>query len=200
MSPNVILVDAAYLDRVAASFRGHYGAQLGRALPKADLAQWLVCASLDAGMKGDVQVILLHDREEKVLSNIAPGNFSQELDGQAFSEPGLGEYTIACCPVERITTLSDLCAESLEALQDDKTVQRIAVVYDFDGQTAFSRDLTKRIVRLCAKQPTEKDAENESTPKDITLFTMLPIEKCSTPQQILGFSILAALGIAGEEV
>lgn len=200
MSPNVILVDAAYLDRVTANFRSHYGAQLGRTLPKADLAQWLVCASLDAGMQGDVQVILLHDREEKVLSNIAPGNFSQELDGQAFSEPGLGEYTIACCPVERITTLSDLCAESLEALQDDKTVQRIAVVYDFDGQTAFSRDLTKRIVRLCAKQPTEKDAENESSPKDITLFTMLPIEKCSTPQQILGFSILAALGITGEEV
>lgn len=201
MAKRVILVDAAYIDRVTAALRGHFSAELKRELPKADLAQWMVCAALDCEMRGDVQVIFLHDKEDKVLSQFTPGNFSQELDGKAFSEEGLGEFTIACCPVERVTTLEDLCAESLEALLDDKNVEAIAAVYDFDGQTAVSRDLTKRIARLCAKsqQPVDKE-EAPKTPKDVTLLSMTPIEGQGFALQILGYSILAALGIHPEEV
>lgn len=195
MAPNVLLIDAAYADGVTAALSGHFSKALDRSLPKADLAQWLVCLSLDAEMEGgDVQCIFIHDREQKVLDMFAPRNFSQEIDGKAFSEEGLGEFSLACCPVERVTTLTDLCVESLEALLDDKNVKRIAVVYDFDGTTAESRTLTKRITRLCAKH-----AETEK-PKDLTLFTMNPLEDCTTPQQVLGFSILAAMGVRSEEL
>lgn len=212
MSPNIILIDAAYIDRVAAAFRQHFGAELGRELPKADLAQWLVCLSLDASFPvvekpegsetdshgnsevGDVQVFLLHDRDVKVMQHVVPGNFTQEIDGKAFAEPGLGEFALACCPVERVTTLEDLCAESLEAILDDKKVERVAVVYDFDGTTAESRTLTKRITRLC-----KEGAKAERT-KDVTLFTMQPLEGEGFAQQILGYSLLAALGVTGEEM
>lgn len=212
MSPNIILIDAAYIDRVAAAFRQHFGDELGRELPKADLAQWLVCLALDAEFAtdnnqesneadnhvnneaGDVQVFLFHDREVKVMQHVVPGNFTQEIDGKAFAEPGLGEFTLACCPVERVTTLEDLCAESLEAIFDDKKVERVAVVYDFDGTTAESRTLTKRITRMC------KESAKAENPKDVTLFTMQPLEGEGFAQQILGYSLLAALGVTGEEM
>lgn len=207
MSPHVILLDAAYIDRVAAAFRAHFGAELGRELPKADLAQWLVCTALDADFEGPeaaVQCILIHDREVKVMQNVAPGNFSQELDGQAFAEPGFGEFTLACCPVERVTTLEDLCAESLEALLEDKAVRRIAVVYDFDQTTAESRTLTKRIANVCRKHAEacakSADSDEPLTAKDITLFTMQPLEGEGFAQQVLGYGLVAALGIAGDEL
>lgn len=216
MAPNVILIDAVYIDRVAAAFRQHFGAELKRELPKADLAQWLVCLALDAEIVGDVQCILIHNREEKVMQNVAPGNFSQEIDGKAFAEPELGEFTLACCPVERVVTLEDLCAESLEALLTDKKVERIAVVYDFDGTTAESRALTKRVAKLCAKQgetttasealaaaPTASADSAETaknTPKDVTLFAMQPLEGEGFAQQVLGYSLLAALGVGSDEL
>lgn len=194
MAPNVLLIDAAYADGVTATLNGYFSKTLARPLPKADLAQWLVCLALDAGMQGDVQCIFIHDRETKVLDLFAPGSFSQEIDGKAFAEEGLGEFAMACCPVERITTLTDLCAESLEAMFEAKEVKRIALVYDFDGTTAESRTLTKRITRLCAKHAETTD------PKDVTLFTMNPLEDTETPQQVLGFSILAAMGVTSEEL
>ena len=202
MAPNVILIDAAYIDRVAAAFRQHFGAELGRELPKADLAQWLVCMALDAEIAGDVQCILIHDREVKVMANVTPGNFSQELDGQAFSETGLGEFSLACCPVERVVTLEDLCVESLEALLTDQKVERIAVVYDFDGTTAESRTLTKRVTKLCGKQMevAADTVEQPAEPKDVTLFTMRQLEGAGFAQQTLGFSLLAALGVGAEEI
>lgn len=202
MAPNVILIDAAYIDRVAAAFRQHFGAELGRELPKADLAQWLVCMALDAEIAGDVQCILIHDREVKVMANVTPGNFSQELDGQAFSETGLGEFSLACCPVERVVTLEDLCVESLEALLTDQKVERVAVVYDFDGTTAESRTLTKRVTKLCGKQmeAAADTVEQPAAPKDVTLFTMRQLEGAGFAQQTLGFSLLAALGVGADEI
>lgn len=230
MSPNVILLDTAYVERVAAHFRQHFGAELGREIPQADLATLLVCIALDAEIKGEVQAILIHEGKTKAMTHIAPSRFAEDIDGKAFAEEGLGEFMMACCPVERITTLTELCAESLEALLDDKEVERIAVVYDFDGTTDDSRALTKRIVKACMKHveacsnhtetcskqgnacceeenscckeenSCRKEDGSSATPKDITLFTMQPIADCAAPQQILGFSLLAALGIRGEEV
>lgn len=205
MAPNVIILDAAYIDRVAAAFRTHFSGELQRELPKADLAQWLVCLALDSEFTGpdaDVQCILIHEREVKVMQHVAPGNFTQEIDGKAFAEPGLGEFALACCPVERVTTTEDLCAESLEALLGDKEVKRVSVVFDFDGTTPESRSLTKRITKLCAKHattPPEADAPN-AQPKDITLFTMQPLEGGGFAQQQLGYSLLAALGVQSGEL
>lgn len=194
MAPNVILVDADYIDRVAATLGSHFAADLKRDIPAADLAQWLVCVALDSRMEGDVQVVFIHDRETKAMLRFAPGNFNLNIDGKAFAEPSVGEFTMACCPVERVTTSGELCAESLESILEEKEVRRVAVVYDFDATTAVSRTLTQRVVKLCAKNAETDDA------KDVTLFTMVPIEGCDVPQMLTGYSLMAAMGIGSSEL
>ena len=128
MSPNVLLIDAEYLDRVAAHLAANLQPAIGRQLPKADLAQWLVCCALDAGLSAgnnEVQAIFIHPREMKVLSHFAPGHFAAQLDGKAFSD-ALGEFTMAACTIERVTTLPDFYKESFEALLLDAAIERIA--------------------------------------------------------------------------
>ena len=44
----VILVDVAYVDRVAGDLSKHFGDVVGRKLPKADLPVLLECLSLDS--------------------------------------------------------------------------------------------------------------------------------------------------------
>ena len=46
----VILVDVAYVDRVAGDLSKHFGDVVGRKLPKADLPVLLECLSLDSGI------------------------------------------------------------------------------------------------------------------------------------------------------
>lgn len=46
----VILVDVAYVDRVAGDLSKHFGDVVGRKLPKADLLMLLECLSLDSGI------------------------------------------------------------------------------------------------------------------------------------------------------
>ena len=61
-APNVMLIDASYLDRVGCDMAEHFSPILNRELPKADLAALLECLALDAGVVlGDnaVQVIFI---------------------------------------------------------------------------------------------------------------------------------------------
>ena len=213
MSPNVLLIDAEYLDRVAAHLAANLQPAIGRQLPKADLAQWLVCCALDAGLSAgnnEVQAIFIHPREMKVLSHFAPGNFAAQLDGKAFSD-ALGEFTMAACPIERVTTLPDFYKESFEALLLDAAIERIMVVADFDGTSAESRSLTADIQQLCARPPQPKNADGSPMVdadgkriilprKDIVLLTMVPLSGTDFRQTLLGFSIMAAMGIRADEL
>ena len=46
----VMLVDAAYLNRVCGDLKKHFSTVLGRELPKADLPVLMECLALDAGL------------------------------------------------------------------------------------------------------------------------------------------------------
>ena len=48
----VILVDADYVDRVAFDLTVNFERMLMRRIPRADLAQWLVCVALDGSPYG----------------------------------------------------------------------------------------------------------------------------------------------------
>ena len=57
---DVILIDAAFLDRVGKDMAAHFAPLVGRELPKADLAVLLECLALDAGIepgKNEIQII-----------------------------------------------------------------------------------------------------------------------------------------------
>lgn len=213
MSPHVVLVDAEYIDRVAFDLTVNFEPMIGRRIPKADLAKWLDCIALDGGLReggNEVQAVFIHPREMSGLRYFNPGNFARELDGKAFKDH-LAEFTMAACPIERVTTFVDFFKESLAALLLDKDIRSLMVVADFDGISEDSRRLTVAVKELCANPPQPKNQDGSPVVdangirvllprKDITLFTMAPMAGRGFSQEILGYSMMAALGISAEEI
>ena len=186
---NVILVDGDYIDQVAFDLTVNFERMLERRIPPADLARWIDCVALDGGMRPDdekqdsTQVILLHSKAKTRLENFTPSDYANELDGQAFSD-SLGEFCLSAVPVEELTTMEELFAESLQHICQQTTVKRLMVVAP-------------------PKLPEKRGLLTGSIGKfggTVTIFTMQPIPGGSFRQEILGYSLLAALGISGEEI
>ncbi len=93
-APNVMLIDASYLDRVTCDLQAHFAPIVNRELPKADLAVLLECLALDAGMKlgnNEIQVIFIYESGEGRLEGLTPSDLGKELHGMAFKSE-LGEF------------------------------------------------------------------------------------------------------------
>ena len=78
----VILVDVAYVDRVAGDLSKHFGDVVGRKLPKADLPVLLECLSLDSGIplgENAVQVLFIYDEESKKMDAFQPSDLEKEI-------------------------------------------------------------------------------------------------------------------------
>lgn len=185
----VILVDADYVNKVAFDLIVNFERMLGRRIPQADMATWLECVALDGGLKSysggeeseaRVQVVLLHKKTQ--MDNFAPGQFA-ELDGKAFSGQ-LGEFLISCVPVEDLTTMDDLFVDSLQILANAAEVKRLIAIPDAEHIYNKVRD-------------TLRHADDE---KRITVLAMQPMEGGNFRQEILGYSLMAALGIRSEEI
>ena len=184
-SEHVILVDAEYVDKVAFDMIVNFERMLGRRIPQADMAQWLECIALDGGLReGDhqTQVVLIHDKKQQQIENFLPSQFA-ELDGKAFTGP-LGEFLISCVQVEEMVTKDDLYIDSMQIIANAAEVNRLMVVADSD--------------RLYNKV---REALRQADPdKHITVFTMQPTTSGNFRQEILGYSLMAALGIRSEEI
>ena len=181
----VILVDAEYVDKVAFDLTVNFERMLGRRIPQADMAQWLECIALDGGVRPQkqedtIQVVLLHKQSK--MENFQPGTFS-DLDGKAFAGP-LGEFLISCVHVEDMVTKDDLYIDSLQIIANAAEVKRLMVVGDSDHIYNKVRE---------ALRQTDPD-------KHITVFTMQPMSGGNFRQEILGYSLMAALGIKSEEI
>lgn len=182
-SENVILIDADYVDKVAFDLIVNFERMLGRRVPQADMAQWLEYVALDGGLREgqhQTQVVLLHKQPQ--MDNYAPGSFA-ELDGKAFTGK-LGEFLISCVPVEDFVTMYDLFVDSMQIIANAAEVKRLMVVPDGDHIYNKVRE------GLCHADPD----------KHITVFTMQPMTTGSFRQEILGYSLMAALGIRSEEL
>ncbi len=182
-SENVILVDANYVDKVAFDLTVNFERMIGRRIPKADMARWLECAALDGGLREgshQIQVVMLH--QGNGMENFTPGAFC-ELDGKAFSGP-LGEFMISCVPVEEMVTAEDLFIDSLQILANAGEVRRLIVIPDAEHIYNKVRE-------------TLRHADDE---KRITVLAMQPMPGGSFRQEILGYSIMAALGIRSSEL
>ena len=182
-SENVILVDADYVDKVAFDLIVNFERMIGRPIPKADMARWLECVALDGGLregKNDIQVVLLH--QGKQMENFQPGAFEQ-LDGKAFMGP-LGEFLISCVVVEDMVTMEDLFIDSLQVISNAAEVRRLIVVPDAEHIYNKVREGLRH-------------ADDE---KRITVLAMQPMQGGNFRQEILGYSLMAALGIKGEEI
>ena len=186
---NVILVDADYVDKVVFDLTVNFERMIGRQIPKADMAQWLECVALDGGLRPQpsgtcqqvsIQVVLLHKQQQ--MEYFVPGSFA-ELDGKAFTGP-LGEFLISCVKVEDLTTMDNLFVDSMQVISNAAEVKRLIVVPDAEHIYNKVREGLRH-------------ADDE---KRITVLTMQPMQGGDFKQEILGYSLMAAMGIKSEEL
>lgn len=187
-SENVIVVDAEYVDRVAFNLIVNFERMLGRKIPAADLARWADCLALDGGIKPDgdnsVAVVLVHDKSSDGFDNFVPASFS-ELDGKAFKDH-LGEFVFSAVPVEHLTTKDDLLLDVVQAVVESEDVKRLMVVPNSEDGDCY--DHLRQMLRR---------ADDD---KRITLFAMQPMPGGNFRQEILGYSLMQALGISAAEL
>ncbi|MBR1767205.1 MAG: hypothetical protein IJ742_00635 [Prevotella sp.] len=186
-SENVILVDADYVDKVAFNLIVNFERMLGRRIPQADITRWIDCVALDGGIREgehETQVILLHSAKKSQLDNFNPGKF-EELSGKAFKDH-LGEFLINAYPVEDIVGSEQHFCDILQLVSSQKEVKRVIVIPDSEQEHIYNK------VRATLKQVDEE--------KRITLLAMQPMANWNFRQEILGYSLLAALGISSDEI
>ncbi len=184
-SETVILTDAGYVDAVVFNLTVNFERMLNRPIPRADLAQWLVCVALDGGVEpgdNDIQAVLVHKKDKKALDNFIPSDFSSDLDGKAFNDGKLGEFRISSVQIENLVDADELFVQSLEALSAAKEIKRLIVIPDMEIYGARVREVLGR-----------------TEGKDVTLLAMEPQAGRGFRQDILGYSLMSALGIRGEE-
>lgn len=190
---NVIVVDADYVDSVAFDLIVNFERMLQRRIPNADMPQWLDCIALDGGMRtkddgvntAETSVIFIHSKEKSILTNFTPGNLSDELNGKAFRD-SLGEFQISCYPVEEVVSANDFLLDVVKTAVNHKDVHRIMVVSNCDDgemPTKYRQAL--------------RDVDDD---KRVTIFAMAPIAGGNYRQEILGYSLMNALGIKAEEL
>lgn len=189
-SENIIIVDADYVDSVAFDLTVNFERMLERRIPQADLARWLDCVALDGGLRQgehNIHAILIHDKQHLQLKNFVPGHYEHELNCMAFHDQ-LGEFTISALPVEdTLTTKDDFLIDTLQLVCQQKEVRRIMIVPD---TTTIYNKVKQSISRM-------GEAVDD---KRITVFTMQPMPGGAFSQEILGYSLMAALGIRSDEI
>lgn len=185
-SENVIIADADYIDKVAFDLIVNFERMIGRRIPPADMARWIDCIALDGGVREgehQTQVVLIHNKKNEKMDNFKPSDYANELYGQAFKD-NLGEFVINSLPVEEITSKSDLIIDVVKMVCVQGDVKRIMIVPN-----------------------AEQDYENVSHAlrhvddnKRVTMFAMQPMQGGNFRQEILGYSLINALGIRAEEI
>lgn len=185
---NVIIVDGDYIDSVAFDMTVNFERIIGRRIPKADLAKWIDCVALDGGIRpGDNQtkVVFIHGRTHKELENFTPGDYEDEICGKAFLD-NLGEFELEAYPESDFADTDRFIAEIISIACSEKQVKRIIIVPNTESPELMGQ--LNHVLR------------NVDDEKRITLLTMSPKAGGNFRQEILGYSLMCALGIKSDEI
>lgn len=201
---NVIIADADYIDHVAFNLIVNFERMLMRRIPPADIARWIDCIALDGGMRpvgqkaseGEIasplrgrregaSVVLIHDKNKTRLENFVPSNYAEELHEKAFQDH-LGEFVISALPIEQQTTRDDFFLDILATVCQQPAVQRIMVIPNAEEGPLYND------IRNLLRQADDS--------KRITVFAMQPMPGGNFRQEILGYSLMNALGIHSEDL
>lgn len=191
-SRNIILVDGDYVDNAAFNLIVNFERMIGRRIQKADTARWIDCIALDGGMRegrdsgGETQVIFIHSKEKTALDNFNPGSYETDLNAKAFKDT-LGEFIISSYPVEEVVKHDDFFLDVLKTVVNHKDVHRVMAVPNAEHAPLWEE------IRHALR-----DIDDEE--KRITLFAMQPLSGGNFKQEILGYSLMNALGIKGDEI
>ena len=190
-SENIIIVDGDYIDHVAFDLIVNFERMLNRRIPATDVSQWAVNIALDGRLKlgnHETQVVLLHDKKNPKLENFAPADYEKELNGQAFKDPQLGEFIInSIVTSDEVAEKNNVLLDLLKTVLSHEEIKRIMLIPNAEDSHLIS-----------TLRSTLRDADDEL--KHITLFAMQPLEGGNFKQQILGYSLLNAMGISSSEI
>ena len=171
-SENIIVVDADHLDCVCFDLTVNFERMLNRRIPKAD-------------REGDNQthVVFIHSKGKTAFDNFAPADFANDINGKAFRD-NLGEFTLSATPIEQSVGGERLLLDTVALICQQKEVKRVVVIADEDKDWDELRHLLR----------------NADEEKRITLLAMQPMPGGNFRQELLGYSLMSALGIRGEEL
>ena len=192
LSENIIIADADYIDYVAFQLSVQFERMLNRRIPPADLSRWAINVSLDGGLrpkdgvKQETQVVLVHDKGTAKLDNVVPARYADELNAKAFEDPSLGEFLVNAYAVGDVVSKDDYILATVKTVTEHPEVKRLMVIPN--GEEG---DLYDRLRHALRK------VDNDQR---ITLFAMQPMEGGNFRQEILGYSLMNALGIRGDEL
>ena len=150
------------------------------------MPRWADCVALDGGIRqgeNNIQVILIHNKETTRIENFAPSDIVKDLDGKAFKD-NLGEFLFSAIPVEDMVDKEHLFCDSLMNVCSQPEVKRVMVIPNADEYYDGVRHALK----------------NVDDDKRITVFAMQPMAGGNFRQEILGYSLMSALGIRSEEL
>ena len=187
---NVIIADADYIDKVAFDLIVNFERMINRRIQPADMAQWAVCIALDGGLREgehETQVVLIHDKQKMAMQNFRPANFEKGLNAQAFKDEKLGEFIISSYPTEeKMVGKDDFLVDVARTVCNAKEVKRVMIIPNSEDGDAYDRlrDMLRQV-----------DDE-----KRVTLFAMQPLPGGNFRQEILGYSLMNALGISADEI
>lgn len=191
LSENIIIADADYIDYVAFQLSVQFERMIGRRIPKADLSQWAVDIALDGGLRFDgreheTQLVLVHEKQNPQMENFHPSVYDTELDAMAFKDKQLGEFLVNSIAVGDVVGKDDYILDTISMVLGHDEVKRMMIIPNAEQGTIY--DETMAALR---------DADDS---KRITVFAMQPMPGGNFRQEILGYSIMNALGIKGEEI
>ena len=190
-SENVIIADADYIDRVAFDLTVNFERMINRRIQPADMAQWAVCIALDGGLREgehETQVVLIHDKKAIAMKNFRPSNYETDLNAKAFKDDKLGEFIFSSYPTEeKMVGKDEFLVEVARTVCNTKEVKRVMVIPNSEDGDAYDqlRDMLRKV---------------EDDDKRITLFAMQPMPGGNFRQEILGYSLMNALGISAKEI
>lgn len=190
-SENVIIADADYIDKVAFDLIVNFERMINRRIQPADMAQWIVCIALDGGLREgehETQVVLIHDKQTMAMKNFRPSHFEKDLNAQAFKDNKLGEFVISSYPTEdKVVGKDDFLVDVARTICNAKEVKRVMIIPNSEAGDVYAqlRNMLRKV---------------DDEEKRITLFAMQPLPGGNFRQEILGYSLMKALGISVEEI
>lgn len=187
-SNHIIIADAAYIDRMVFNLTVSFERMLGRRILSCDMARWVECVALDGGIRGEnnqIDVVLVHAPEMHQFNNFIPAGLQTELNGQACGST-LGEFTFHTLTGAKMADSNEVLIDLAATLSQDQQVKRLIIVPNGENSQAMAQ-LKHHLMQAHPDQ-------------HITLLTMEPVAGGSFRQELLGYSLMQALGITAEEI
>ena len=183
----VILIDAAYINKVTKDLSLHFGKLIGRELPKADLPIFLECVAMDAAIQpGEnvLQVLFVYDKNQTKIDAFNPSDLKKELNDVAFKSQ-LGEFQLNTFEPSDMADKEAFFLESVRLVADAKEVKHLVVVPD---EMEYGDKLPEIFDKVDGKE-------------SIHVLGMNPLASSDKYHwEMMGYAVLQALGIRSDEI